>query len=316
MLPERFGLYALICEEVESKAPLELEEVIKIIGLRRIEENQTLWLELTNLKEIYSDVHKLTVDFMGDLGLSDAGGKARSAQNDVPRLAAPSSSSSPHRGAARGSTLTRGPNNGPGSWERDCGASDSLSDDSLSADGVMATIRPHLSASGVESVRREILLALDVEDRELEHEIRQVQCGVDDGVDYLSPMNSNRSNVSADENPHTATGSTVEAGEVHSRDINVPGALKISKLQRMTKKGGVPGGGMSMSKSAPGLVAATMAVGEGDQADHQQHHHHHHHHKQQDQRIEQPPRKNSKSKVRGRLQAARDEKYFLDDDFL
>ena len=154
------------------------------------------------------------------------------------------------------------------------------------------------------NVREDILRALSKESRELEGEIRLVQTGVDDGVDYLSPANSSRSARSGDGYAapsqlelETALNAELGGGGLTHLSINVPGALKINKGGAGIKAGPRGGG----SGGAPGSgVFKGRDEGHDAQA--------------QAQAQAQVPRA-GKSKLRGRLQAAKDEKYFLDEDF-
>jgi hypothetical protein len=89
-------------------------------------------------------------------------------------------------------------------------------------------------------VKKDILRALRKESRELEGEIRLVQSGVDDGVDYLSPASSSRSARAADDGYAAPSQLELETALNADADtelggmglthlsINVPGALKIN----------------------------------------------------------------------------------------
>ena len=52
------GFFALIYDETPLR---EREELIKMVGSLRVDENQALWCELQNLKEIYADVHEVSI---------------------------------------------------------------------------------------------------------------------------------------------------------------------------------------------------------------------------------------------------------------
>jgi len=262
---------------------MEQTEIQSMIGRKKIDDNQNLWRELRALRDIYSEVHLLSQN-ISDLGTSFATSLAVSPPKKVPSLKVKkvvphfdeTSQSSP-----TSKSLSHRNNNGGvsplGSFI-----------EPFSADSYFDSIKPFLNLAEIEIVMDRILDGINSENQELEKEIRELQANVDDEVNYISPMNSNRSDASIDR----TNGKHVE--EIQSKfkfhdglSVKVPGALRIRP-----EKGS---GDISAS-----LASLSINSSKKSSLD--------------DGEIRQIAESRS-SKVRGRLQAARDEKYFLDDDF-
>jgi hypothetical protein len=179
-------------------------------------------------------------------------------------------------------------------------------DKNFCAESSFESVRPYLSIMRLNEVISEIHSALDAENREIQREIRLVQSGVDDGVDYLSPISSNRSadrdrDHACDESSYMRE---LEAGlstRLEGLSIKVPGARRIGPGDHgVVGKAGkalLSKSSMVASRSQPSLAPVPQ--------------------RQQQEQLEAMAPRPAKggSRVRGRLQAAKDEKYFLDDDF-
>ena len=232
MLEDNYGLWGLIKAHIN---PNELSEIIHILGRSCIDNNQMLWRELTALREIYTEVHMLnscsdvfsSIDINNNNNNNNNNSSSSSSSNTsgnnmknkkVPTLKNPSSSSSSssinnnktNNKSNRINNNNNNNNNNNDSERRNPPRSpEQVIQEDFNADDLFQSIKKMLNYTDIDnshldypdsSVKEKILHGLKSENKELEKEIRLIQGNVDDEVEIMSPMNSNRSRSSVDSN--------------------------------------------------------------------------------------------------------------------
>ena len=321
---ETYGLWALIHDVVH---PMELDEITKAIGRKRLDDNQLLWREIHALKEIYKEVHMINTNF-NTLNLSSNSSSSTSTNSKNSKV--PSLSSSKPR-AFNNNNNNNGNRNSKNKKKQE----------EFFAEDLFEEIRYSLTVSEISMVLSKILSGLEQESSELEQEIRLLQGNVHEEVELISPINSQRSDCSAgnnnasnanhnnsNNNNNSVDDELVISSTRHNNKNNnnkiddkleIDGYISVDNLNRRNKnedyrdrtrtdKGRHCTSSKSNNKTAiikaPGAprINTTPCLFNTD------------HQKQEEQRQIQPSRSRHRSKVRSHLQEARDMKHWLEDD--
>ena len=297
-----YGLWALI--EAEC-LPIERPEILSEIGRKIVDDNQCLWRELYALREIYSEVHMLNMTaYDGCEGKNPDTTSNSSICSRVEPLCF---------NAGLGS---RSPNSSYKNMRKQALPrrlyNDEQSDSpSTCTEDIFEQVRPYLNLQSLIEVADTVRKAILHESKDLEKEIKAIQGDVDDEVEVMSPMNSNRSGATQEEENstseflsighHPRSSSTGGGISRQIETIKISGALNIERR----REAGTKGSSAWKGSRVPGESAATGAP-TADRAQELSLSH--------EKNIPFPQRAR-KSRLRSRLMAACEEKYFLDDDF-
>ena len=211
---ETYGLWALIHDVVH---PMELDEITKAIGRKRLDDNQLLWREIHALKEIYKEVHMINTNF-NTLNLSSNSSSSTSTNSKNSKV--PSLSSSKPR-AFNNNNNNNGNRNSKNKKKQE----------EFCAEDLFEEIRYCLTVSEISMVLSKILSGLEQESSELEQEIRLLQGNVDEEVELISPINSQRSDCSAGNN----NASNANHNNSNNNNNSVDDELVISSTRHNNK---------------------------------------------------------------------------------